>query len=172
MLAAIPHQESETYALWHTIIAEHAPQLRGFFLKKPETRAVADDLVQDVFLAAWKARQRYQPDELSRVMVGIARNRWRQHCRSGLRRQRALDEYECRAISSCDPGGKDELNVELHSAIAQLPKRAAEVVRRRHLQGQSVKDVARDMQLSEAAVSCLLYRARQQLKRQLANVVR
>jgi RNA polymerase sigma-70 factor (ECF subfamily) len=152
---------------WTTLYGELAPSLKHYFLSRPETRNDADDMVQEVFAAAWKFRSRYDENELPKVMLGIARNCWRRQCRTGVRRQRKLTAYE-QFLEVNDTATKwsrlEPLLETLARTIRRLPRKQAAAVRLRYYERYSICEISGRLSLSESAVNCLLYRARRRLR--------
>ena len=158
---------------WDDLIRESLPALYAFFGSKPETRNAADDLVQETLIVAWRVHHRYDWEEMGRIIHGIARNRWRTHCRTSVRRSRVLADYERLSKLSSASNRRQvrhQRNVSsssLDSAIAQLPDKAAVAVRMRYLEQHNVSVLADTLGISETAVSCLLFRSKKQLRRAL-----
>ncbi len=84
--------EAGDHAAFDTLFERHAPQVLGFLINLTGSRAEAEDLVQDVFLAAYRAHASFQ----GRVkpvswLLGIAVRRWRDCGRRGRLEVIALD---------------------------------------------------------------------------------
>lgn len=62
---------------------------------------------------------------------------------------------------------RGEEAVQLAAALAELPSDQAEAIRLRHLEGWTLKDMARQMQRSETAVAGLIKRGLQNLRKSL-----
>ncbi|NNC81541.1 MAG: sigma-70 family RNA polymerase sigma factor [Acidimicrobiales bacterium] len=93
--------------------------------------ASAADITQEVFLAAWRHRDRYHPDRgsLAPWLTGIARNKVIDHFRAVGREDRRVDKV--RDNSTLEP--VDELNAStsrmlLVDAMEALPERARRIV--------------------------------------------
>lgn len=81
------------HAAFDTLFERHAAQVLGFLLPLTGSRAEAEDLVQDVFLAAYRAHASFQgrAKPIS-WLLGIAVRRWRDGGRRGRLEILALDD--------------------------------------------------------------------------------
>ena len=145
------------------------------FLATPD-RGVAEDLAQDVFLAAWKAAPAFRRRAgvltwLLRITTNICINYRRD---SRLRKAAALDGDgvppspgpntdcpETQAIAH-ERAGK------VRMAIADLPPNQLAATLLRHFQGLSYSEIADVLDTSVSAVESLLFRARRTLHATLA----
>ncbi len=96
-------------------------------------RAAASDITQEVFIAAWRKRDRFDPSRgaLGSWLSGITRNKVIDHFRSTGREQRRVE----RAKSAPQPAEPTEKRLEevtlrmlLVDAIDELPERARNVI--------------------------------------------
>lgn len=95
--------------------------------------AAAADITQEVFIAAWKNRQRYDPRRggLRPWLSGITRNKIIDHFRSIAREERRVDKVK----NSPSPAVPSEQQLEevalrmlLVDALEELPERARSVI--------------------------------------------
>lgn len=91
------------HAAFDALFERHAAQVLGFLLPLTGSRAEAEDLVQDVFLAAYRAHATFvgRSKPVS-WLLGIAVRRWRDGGRRGRLEVLALDEDA--AASACERG--------------------------------------------------------------------
>src|SRR6185503_18830794 len=124
--------------------------------------ARADDLVQETWLAALRAR----PDGRSRLRVWLARV-LRNLAASGLRggaRREARERLS--AASESLPGTAElvermELHQRLVAAVLALPEAYRDVILRHYFRGESVSAMAASLGRPEATVRTRLRRARE-----------
>ena len=96
-------------------------------------RAAASDITQEVFIAAWKKRDRFDPNRgaLSSWLSGITRNKVIDHFRSTGREQRRVERVKS-APQPVEPTEKQleevTLRMLLVDAIDELPERARSVI--------------------------------------------
>lgn len=141
----------------------------------------AEDLAQDVFLAAWKAAPSFRPQAkvltwLLRITTNICLNHRR---RRRLRAMVPLDtpgplstqKREANPRSEAERPDTRELAREqaemVSKAIADLPEKQRAAILLRHFHGLNYAEIADVLGTSVSAVQSLLFRARQSLWRLL-----
>lgn len=142
--------------------------IRGY-IGDPEE---AVDLLQDCFISAFKALERFDQSRpfrawLSRIAVNKCRD-WAR--RRAVRRLFASSAAESQTTDVPDPapdpheaaGDRQELE-RLSQAIAGLPRTLKEPLVLRTIEGLSQTETAIVLRISEKAVETRLYRARQKL---------
>jgi len=94
--------------------------LANFLYRMCWNRALVDDLVQEVFLRVWRAREQYEPTaKVSTYLFRIASNLWINHAEK--KRESALGDADRAA------GGSPEEPLE-RSEVRQAVKRAVEAL--------------------------------------------
>lgn len=131
-------------------------------------RREAEELAQDAVGEAFVARDRYRGDHgcdraVLGWVLGIARNMRNDRLRSGEYVGRwapdALDE-----LGSWGRSAESDASVDLLcAALERLRPDQAGLLRRHHLEGVSVEELARTLDASQGAVKQRLYRARRDL---------
>ncbi len=142
----------------------------------------AHDIAQQVFLRVWKSAPRYEPSAkfttwLFTIMRNLVFNESRRRSR---RKEISLDQVtedsegpqrQFADIASPSPDQltqQDELEKALDKAIAALPeKQRLAVVLRRH-EEMPYEQICEILKMSLPAVKSLLFRARAELRKQLA----
>jgi RNA polymerase sigma-70 factor (ECF subfamily) len=140
----------------------------------PSTDLV-DDLVQEVFLAAWERLGEFRGDSSLRGwLLGIARHKVQDYYRGRLSAACSLDSFE-----SPDAGPEaaspapfpDEvidqarLQERTQRILAELPEMYSLALMWRYWEGRSAAEMAAETGRTEKAVERLLARAREQFKR-------
>lgn len=126
-----------------------------------------EDLVQEVFLAAWKGLAKYQGDSpLAHWLLGIARFKVNDYYRSKLRATLSLDGEE----DGWDPPApelKMEQILDRERAaeravriLEQLREEYGMLLRWKYWDGRSTREMAEDLGKSEKSVERMLARAR------------
>lgn len=125
-----------------------------------------EECVNDTYLAIWNAIPPAKPDPLApyvyRTGKNIALNRLRsQHTQKRSGYELSLDE-----LAGCVPApvSNRELGTGLNEWLGMLPKKDRVLFLRRHWFGDSVRDIAKEMLMTESAVSVRLHRLKNQLK--------
>lgn len=105
----------------------------------------ANDVTQDVFLSAWKAREQYDParGSLAGWLVGITKRRIIDHFRS---EGRHADRRAAEATELADPVGESEIGrtvdrMVVADALRQLPERAREVITLAYIEGLTHQEI-------------------------------
>ncbi|MBI4910249.1 MAG: RNA polymerase sigma factor [Acidobacteria bacterium] len=154
------------------LVELHADAVQRYIWRRlaPRTDPV-DDLVQEVFVAAWKALRTYSGDaSLQTWLLGIARNKVEDHYRRTLAAPLESIESEDDATWSVDlpdmtTGLEQEQQAE-HAArvLTSLPEAYAAALRWRYWDGRTAREMAAASGRTEKAVERLLARAREQFK--------
>jgi RNA polymerase sigma-70 factor (ECF subfamily) len=140
------------------------PDLLRFALWLTRDRTLAEDVVQEALLRAWRSREALKDPACSRAwLLTIVR---REHARLFERKRLELVclndalEHEGGALLS-----RDDSEIQaLRSAILQLPIEYREPLIMQVLGGFSVDEIARELSLSASAVLTRLFRARNKLR--------
>jgi len=143
-----------------------------FALHMTGSRAAAEDVAQDVFLAVMRDAHRYRSGSAGVVawLLGIARNYVRR--RASERTMEPLDEMEHRSRAAGDRVMLDEELTRLRAALAALPSRYREVVVLCDLEELSYADAARAIGCAVGTVRSRLHRARMRLAKHLNRGMR
>jgi len=129
-------------------------------------RDLVDDLVQEVFLAAFNGLQSFQgTSSLRSWLLGIARHKVEDYYRSQLRVPMSLDDEERPEPAAGDLSVEellDKANAEsrTHAVLQQLPEPYGLVLLWRYWENRSARQIAEATGKTEKAVERLLARAR------------
>lgn len=125
----------------------------------------AEDIVQEAMIRLW---QMYA--QLHNPVNGLARILVRNLCLDFIRRRKPREDIESLSIigSSESSERMDHERIErMMTIVESLPDVPQTILRLRHMEGMEIKDIARLMQMEEAAVRKALSRARQTIKDKL-----
>lgn len=154
------HKQARFQALCESL----RPDLLRFAIWLSRDRAVAEDVVQESLLRAWKARDSLQDETAAKPwLLTIIR---REYARTFERKRLptvdidALVASEAPALAAAD----GEEIAELRRALFNLPEEYREPLVLQVLMGCSTAEIAEQLGLSGAAVLTRLFRARQQLR--------
>lgn len=139
-------------------------------------RAAAEDLVQEVYLQAWKSWAKYEPGTNCRAwLYKILFNKIDHHRRRQAARARWLadDDAQLDFAAAPRPAPAAEItDAQVLAALDRLPARYREVVLLADVQEFSYREIADVLQVPAGTVMSRLSRARAQLRAALAGSAR
>jgi RNA polymerase sigma-70 factor (ECF subfamily) len=156
---------------WDRIVRDDGPTVFGAVWRILGHAADTQDVVQDVFLEAYRLRAaglvRHWNGLLRRLAACRALDRLRQ-------RRRKAHSLNGLVLVSREHGPVEvavanELAERVRQAIAQLPEREAEVFCLRYLEEMSYEQIAETLHVSGGAVAAALHKARAKLEKLLAE---
>jgi len=154
-------------------VARYADHVYSYVRRRLIPRAdFAEDLVQDVFLAAWENLEKFRGESALRTwLLGIARHKVEDHYRKRLRELPLQDEHE---TTRDEPASSDDLDEALvrrqtgqttQEILKTLPETYSVILLWRYWEKRSLRDIAVQIGRTEKGVERLLARARQQFKK-------
>jgi RNA polymerase sigma factor (sigma-70 family) len=144
----------------------HLPEIYRYVLRDVGNRADAEEVTQNAFLDAYRALVRgHAPEKPRAWLFGIAKNATRRRYRTLSRRPHEV-ELDDEFTESVAEEERPQLE-ELRDAVGSLRPAHQEVLFLREIEGLSYVEIANRMDLSQAAVETLLFRARRSLRGQL-----
>jgi RNA polymerase sigma-70 factor (ECF subfamily) len=166
------------------LVTHYWPRICGRFYRWLTDRQEAEDLAQDVFLRLYRSRKRYQPRArfstwLYHISRNVARNALRTRRRHPCLRVGSLAVFEeetpqirpGREESPSQPLERSELIVQVREAVARLVGRQRTALELHQFQDRSYAEIASTMDMTLKATKSLLYRARNQLRVNLAEMI-
>jgi RNA polymerase sigma-70 factor (ECF subfamily) len=156
------------------LIAAERPRVTRLAFRLLGWRGDVEDVVQDVFLAALQGAKTFragaQPSTwLAAITIRTCRTRWRRW-RVWARWHNAARAQAKPAAVGAAPSGMDDVNAKVREAVRELPAKYREVVVLRYLEGLGAAEVGSILRITPGAVEVRLSRAREQLRRRLANL--
>jgi len=140
------------------------PDLLRFACWLARDRSVAEDVVQETMIRAWKSREELKDPAAARPwLFTIVR---REHARLYERKRLPLVDIES-VEALGDPALATEADaglLDLRRAIMQLPDEYREPLVLQVLGGFTTAEIASELQLTQAAVLTRLFRARNRLR--------
>ncbi len=174
-------------ALTSDWVDTHADYLFNFAIGQVRDTSIAEDLVQETFLAAVKARETFSGQSSERTwLVGILRHKIYDHLRKTCRERVVRhdpppandpESFEESMLwlhnvtaESQSPSRRIELaefRQNLEFALGKLPPRIAQVFQLYEIEERPNHEVCAQMNISESNLWVMLHRARKQLREQL-----
>jgi RNA polymerase sigma-70 factor, ECF subfamily len=149
----------------------HAPWLAGRLAVRTSSRELAEEALQDTFLAAWRgARGYHATGEVPAWLWGIARRRLASLARRQPRGVLPLDIAGERTDSAAGPEeatlGQDTSS-RIRQAVGHLPADQRAAITAVVYQGQTITQAALAAKVAEGTIKSRLHRARLHLRREL-----
>jgi len=155
--------------------------LVGRFLRDPED---VQDVVQEAFIKAYRALPRFRGESafytwLYRIAINTAKNhivaRNRRPPGSDIEIEDAEHFESADALREFDDPesslARDELEAEIHAAIAELPEDLRSAVTLREFDGLAYEEIAEIMDCPVGTVRSRIFRAREAIDRRIAPLV-
>ena len=140
------------------------PDLVRFAFWLSRDRALAEDVVQETLLRAWKARDSLKDETAAKPwFLTIVR---REYARS-FERKRLVTVDVDELIAKEEPmlaASQDQELAELRAALFKLPEEYREPLVMQVLMGYTTAEIAAELDMSNAAVLTRLFRGRKQLR--------
>jgi RNA polymerase sigma-70 factor (ECF subfamily) len=159
------------------LLEQHVPHVYRFALRLAGDPHRAEDLTQETFLRAWRARKRLRDPEAARVwLLRIAVNLWRDQARRArcvVGRPAPLADDHAGRQRPPDRGAVDRENLQRAlAAMDALPERQREVLHLRACEGLSIGQIADVLGIRPDAAKASLSLARKTMRRQLRDLCR
>lgn len=158
---AAKHQRFES------LVSAYSSDLYRFAYWLCGDHSIADDLVQETFLRAWKSLDSLQDEKKAKSwLLTILR---RENARRFERKQLDLVDIESYAIEDEHIQSPEQLTEQgqLHQAILRLDKDYRDPLLLQTLGGYKTAEIAQMLKLNVNTVNTRLFRARQQLQQAL-----
>src|SRR5207253_6901353 len=149
-----------------TLYERYANQIFGYCVHQLGSREEAEDAVQSTFLNAFRGlRSGVVPESESAWLFKIAQNVCLSRHRSSWRRGRIESTTDFELVEEMAPAPSrraDEL-IGLQDVLEQMPENQRRAILLREWQGLSYREIGEELELSQAAVETLIFRARRSL---------
>ena len=160
---------------WAAALAEHGRWLRVAILARVGDRHAAEEVLQEVALAAVAQRSPLlDPAKLPAWLHRLAVRQALLYRRGRGRRRRLIERHAERPRSpeTADPLGwllENERAAIVRAALDRLPRRDAEILMLKYAEDWTYRQLADHLGLSVPAVEARLHRARRKLRSELSH---
>jgi RNA polymerase sigma-70 factor, ECF subfamily len=157
-----PADAAATRALYE----QYAGRIQRYCLRRLGSREEAEDAAQSTFLHAFRGLRRgVVPHAEAAWLYAIAENVCFGRRRSSRRRGRVETAADFDALSevAAAPTRRSDELLGLQAALERMPELQRRAILLREWQGLSYRELAAELELTEAAVETLLFRARKAL---------
>lgn len=150
-----------------TLVRTYSTELYRYAYWLCQDPALAQDLVQESFLRAWRSIGQLRDEGAEKSwLITIVR---REHARLYERKRLPTDDIDDLPIEDQDNPEPAELSdvQTIRAAMAELPEKYREPLVLQVVMGLSCREIAEQLDISESAVMTQLFRARQKLAERL-----
>ena len=154
---------------FEALVRGHSTDLYRYAYWLCGQEALAQDLVQDTFLRAWRALDRLR--EVSAVKAWLITILRREHARLYERKTPAFEPIDAVELPESDLQSPDQLGDDalVRRAMARLDAKYREPLLMQVLGGFSCEEIAAELGSTPGAVMTQVFRARQKLKAALGG---
>jgi len=154
------------------IIDEYTPYLRKVIQNMVNNNLSEEDkeeIIIDTFFVLWKKHsENYHIESLSSYMAGITRNLIKEKFKSV---KTTIDLEQCDNLidySNFDVYLQERESLkEIHNKIGNLKKIDIKIINMFYYSAKSIKDIAKELDISEVNVKTRLHRTRKKIKQEL-----
>lgn len=153
------------------IVRRHQGHVRMVISKWIPCPATADDLAQDVFVAAYENLNQFDGQgSLKSWLIGIAKNKVKQHLRSEVRRRkRELDpikrriyEWKADELENAQLDHSNDLDL-LARCIEYLAPNSKQLIEEHYFRGKTLESIASKTKRTAGSLRMMLFRIRKAL---------
>src|SRR5213082_3498352 len=158
--------------LTRALYEQYANQIFRYCLHQLGSREEAEDAVQSTFLNAFRGLKRGVVPELeSAWLFKIAHNVCLSRRRSSWRRGRVESPHDFEVVEEFAPAPtrQGEELIGLQDVLEGMPENQRRAILLREWQGLSYREIAEELEVSQAAVETLIFRARRSLAQGLTE---
>ena len=137
-------------------------------------REDAEDIVQETLIRLWKESKQQQIENIKSYALTVCRNL---SLDQKAKKEHQTETFDEEIHDQLDQTSSPDRMLEseerfgyLQSLIDDLPEKQRTAIQLRDIEGQSYKDIAAVMNISESDVKVNIFRARQKLKERLKSV--
>ena len=149
------------------LYSQYSKQIYSYCLHRLRSREEAEDAVQTTFMNAFRSLQRGATTQFEQAwLFKIAQNVCFARQSSSSKRLRLEAPRDFDTLQEVVPAREDEQPLELmglEDALEQMPENQRRVILMREWQGLSYREISEELDLSQAAVEMLIFRARRTL---------
>jgi RNA polymerase sigma factor (sigma-70 family) len=156
----------------HALYERHARQIYNYCLHQLSSREEAEDAVQTTFMNAFRGLKRgVVPEAEQAWLFKIAENVCLSRRRSSWRRGRVESPNDFEVLQEIVPsrGSRSDELIGLEDALEAMPENQRRAILLREWQGLSYREIADELEISQAAVETLIFRARRTLAQGLED---
>jgi len=159
---------------FHKEILPLREKLYRYALSLTLDTALAEDVLQDVFIKLWTKRDELDPVKNREAWcVRVVRNQSLDRIRQRKRQPLELEkvQYSVGAVGMTDHLEHEDLLQQIRLVLEKLPEQQREIFRLRELMGYSNAEIEEILHLNHSQVKVSLFRARQIIRKQMDKII-
>lgn len=153
----------------------YAPKLRLVAYAKVQSKEITEEIIQEIFSDLWERRHSTEIQNIS----GYLNTSVKYQCINQLKKKICFEKYAAvfralEQISEENTGEEveyNDLNDALEAGMQKLPEKSQQVFRLSRLEGKSIGEISRKLNLSEKAIEYHLYKSVRELKVHLKDFI-
>ena len=172
VLACVSRAQLGDVDAFEQLYREHSPRIYALCLRlKAGDRSDATELLQDVFVKAWRRLDTFRGDcAFGSWLHRLAVNTMLESARSDSRRTaRVLPMEDTSRLAGAARSSEIELKMDMESAIASLPRGARVAFVLHDVEGYQHQEIAEQLSVTVGTVKAQLHRARRLLRERLES---
>ena len=138
-------------------------------------RAIAENIVQDVFVKVWKKRKQLNPNaNIKYYLYTAVKNeslKYQRHNDVKQQYVKSIDQNEQLANPHEEDSNSKELGISINDAISQLPEKARIIFQMNRFDQLTYKEIAKIQKISVKTVETHMSRALKFLRKQLSHLI-
>ncbi|MCW0482068.1 RNA polymerase sigma factor [Gaoshiqia sediminis] len=156
----------DDYFSYNQLFMRYYARLCAFVYEYLQDEAVAEDLIQDLFLKLWAERKRIEIRErVISYLYKASRNAALNHLRSEKNRQKAINTLP---LTESQPEDEftdfDEFVVQLQACIDELPDRSKQVFVMSRIDGFKLAEISEKLGISVKTIKNQIWKSMQYLR--------
>jgi RNA polymerase sigma-70 factor (ECF subfamily) len=172
LLEALKHGSEQSFA---EIFKRHWKKNYRIAYQKLRKKEISEELVQDLFLTIWEKRATLSINNLGAYLTAAIKHRVISHIRNQIVHKKYWNYYKNTFTETDTTTEKDveyhELMSTFENGITKLPEKTEQIFILNRLQGKSVTEIARMLNISEKAIEYHITSSLKQLRFHLKDYI-
>jgi RNA polymerase sigma-70 factor (family 1) len=172
LLEAIRNDDATAY---EELFRKYWKKAHGMAYIKVRSKEVAEEIVQDLFTTLWDKRASIQINNFSSYLFTTIKNKSLNYIEACIVREKYWNYYKTFVPKFDESTEKtvayDELVNALENEMNHLPEKSKKVFRLNRLEGYSISEIAKALNLSEKAIEYHLTRSLKQMRLHLKDYI-
>lgn len=165
LLTLVAHDDEKAF---EELFDRYWEKAHSIAYSKLKSHELAQEIVHDVFVSLWQRRETLDIENFSHYLQVSIKYKVITHINHQLSRRKKFEGYRPQSVTGDEETSMnveyDELLSTLDEKIKGLPEKTQEVFRMNRLEGRSVSEIARLLNLSEKAIEYHITRSRKELR--------